>query len=100
DVIDDLAEEGIKANLLYLKMFEPFPTNFVRDVLTKARRVVNVESNMLGQASRVIEQHTGFEIKDSILKYNGRHMTEDEILRAVKNLIGAKEHMVVLQNGA
>ncbi len=100
DVMEDLEKEGIKANLLYLRMFEPFPTNFVKDVLTKAKKVINVESNMLAQASKVIEQHTGFEIKDNILKYNGRHMTEDEILKAAKELIGANEHMVVLQDGA
>lgn len=100
DVIEDLAGEGVKANLLYIKMFEPFPVEFVTEVLSRAKRVVNVESNMLGQAARVIKLHTGIDIKDQILKYNGRHMTEDEILEAAKNLMGKKDKMVVLQNGA
>ena len=44
--------------------------------------VIDVESNMLGQAANVIKLNTGIDITRRILKYNGRHMTEDEILDA------------------
>jgi 2-oxoglutarate ferredoxin oxidoreductase subunit alpha len=102
DVIDDLKEEGIKANLLYIKMFEPFPEDFVKQVLGKAKLIINVESNMLGQAARIVKLNTGIAIQNNILKYNGRHMTEDEILKAAKEIISGKgKNLIeVLENGA
>ncbi len=102
DVIDDLKEEGIKANLLYIKMFEPFPEDFVKQVLGKAKLIINVESNMLGQAARIVKLNTGIDIQNNILKYNGRHMTEDEILKAAKEIISGKgKNLIeVLENGA
>lgn len=102
DVIDDLKKEGIKANLLYLKMFQPFPVEFVKKVLENAKNVINVESNMLAQAAIVIKWNMGITITKNILKYNGRHMTEDEILKATKEILasGKSEYKVVLENGA
>ena len=100
DVLEDLEKEGIKANLLSIRMFEPFPVKFVKDILKSAMVTIDVESNMLAQAARVIELHTGIEIENKILKYNGRHMTEDEILNAAKEIISKKTAKVVLQNGA
>ncbi|MHB1439335.1 MAG: 2-oxoacid:ferredoxin oxidoreductase subunit alpha [Cuniculiplasma sp.] len=102
DVIDLLAEEGIKANLLYVKMFIPFPTKFVTDILSKAKIVIDVESNFLGQLAEVIMGKTGIKIENRILKYNGRHMTEDEILSASREIINNKEKKVekVLKHGA
>ena len=102
DVIEDLKKEGINANLLYLKMFEPFPSEFVKEVLGKAKMVINVESNMLAQAARILKLNTGIDIGHNILKYNGRHMTEDEILKAAKEIINGegKKLVEVLENGA
>ncbi len=101
DVIEDLREEGVKANLLYLRMFEPFPSEFVKSVLNNAKLVVDVESNILAQAARVIKLNTGIEIEKAILKYNGRHMTEDELLKAAKQIMSDKTKTVieVLENG-
>ncbi len=102
DVMEDLKAEGISANLLYLKMFMPFPTQFVKGILEKAKLVIDVESNMLAQAAKVIKLNTGIEIEKAILKYNGRHMTEDEILKAAKDIYEGKtkEEVEVLENGA
>jgi 2-oxoglutarate ferredoxin oxidoreductase subunit alpha len=102
DVMDILAKEGKKCNLLYLKMFQPFPSEFVKDILSKSKMVIDVESNMLGQAANVIRLNTGIEITRRILKYNGRHMTEDEILEASRTIMGTNQEKieVVLKHGA
>lgn len=102
DVIDLLAEEGIKANLLYVKMMNPFPSKFVADVLKKARITIDVESNFLGQLAELVMLKTGIKIENKILKYNGRHMTEDEILSASREIINNKENKIekVLKHGA
>ncbi len=100
DVIDDLREEGISAKMLFLKMFEPFPVDFVYTALKKSKTVIAVESNMVSQAAMVIEQRTSFKIENNILKYNGRHITEEELLDAVKKILSGAEKKVVLRNGA
>ncbi|MCL4438918.1 MAG: 2-oxoacid:acceptor oxidoreductase subunit alpha [Candidatus Thermoplasmatota archaeon] len=103
DVMEDLKAKGITANLLYIKMFEPFPSEFVSGVLKKAKLVIDVESNMLAQAARVIRTNTGINIEKSILKYNGRHITEDELLNSALNIYNnRKEEKLeeVLENGA
>ena len=100
DAIDELKKDGISANLLYLKMFIPFPSEYVKDVLTKSNLIIDVESNMTAQAAKVIRMNTGIEIKNFLLKYNGRHMTIDEVIRSTKRIIDKKMEMVVLENGS
>lgn len=100
DIVDDLKEQKIDAKLMVIKMFEPFPTDFVSDILNKSETVISVESNMTSQMATVIKANTGFDIKNKIVKYNGRHLTEDELLSAVNSIISGKEHKVVLRNGA
>ncbi len=100
DVIENLKSKGIKANLLYIKMFDPFPSKYVSEVLNKAKTVIGVESNMTAQACKVIKMNTGISIENLILKYNGRHVTEDEVFDAALRIIKKKEKVVVLENGA
>ncbi len=100
DLMDLLGKKGIKANLLYLKMFEPFPSDFVSDVLKRSKRTIAMESNMTGQACKVIRMNTGIEVENRILKYNGRHVTADEVLEASMKIIEKGEKVVVLENGA
>jgi 2-oxoglutarate ferredoxin oxidoreductase subunit alpha len=102
DVIDLLREEGINSNLLYLRLLNPFPTKFVKEVLSNARVTIDVESNFLGQLAELIMSKTGIEIQNRILKYNGRHVTEDEILSAAREIINNNEKKVekVLKHGA
>ncbi len=100
DVMDLLSRKGIKTNLLYLKMFSPFPSEFVTDFLSSAKMVIDVESNMTAQATSVIEANTCHSIEKRILKYNGRHITEDELYDAALKIINGEEQKVVLKNGA
>lgn len=103
DVIEVLKTKKISANLLYIKMFEPFPSDFVSKVLNKAKFVIDVESNMLAQAAKVIRTNTGIKIDHNILKYNGRHITEDELMEAALKLYNNRDEKnleEVLINGA
>ena len=100
DTIDELKKEGISANLLYLRMFEPFPSEYVEKVLKNSHLIIDVESNMTGQAAKVIRMNTGIKIENFILKYNGRHMTLDEVLRSTKNIMEKKPALEVLQEGS
>ena len=55
---------------------------------------------MTGQAAKVIRMFTGINIENFILKYNGRHMTLDEVLRSTKNIMEKKTALEVLQEGS
>ncbi|EQD48656.1 hypothetical protein B1B_11968, partial [mine drainage metagenome] len=46
------------------------------------------------------KMNTGIGIENLILKYNGRHVTEDEVFDAALRIIENKEKVVVLENGA
>ena len=98
DAIDELKKDGISANLLYLRMFAPFPSEYVGEVLKKSNLIIDVESNMTAQAAKIIRMNTGIEVKNSILKYNGRHMTIDEVIKSTKRIMGRELEMVVLEN--
>lgn len=100
DVMDLLSQKGKTSNLLYLKMFEPFPSKFVSDFLSSAKMIIDVESNLTSQAAKVVRLNTGIYIENRILKYNGRHVTEDELLDASMQIINGKKNKVVLENGA
>ena len=100
DTISELKKQGISANLLYLRMFEPFPSEYVEKVLRKSHLIIDVESNMTGQAAKVIRMNTGVNIENFILKYNGRHITLDEVLRSTKNIMEKKTALEVLQEGS
>ncbi len=100
DTIDELKKDGITANLLYLRMFEPFPSEYVAEVLNKSNIIIDVESNMTAQAAKVIRMNTGIKVENFILKYNGRHMTLDEIMKSTKNIMNKKSSTEILQEGS
>ena len=99
DGMEILKEEGIRANFLQVHMVLPFPTEFVAQVLSRARRRVNVEMNYSGQLAQVIREKTGFTMDASILKWNGRAISENEIVEGVRRVLQQQESKVVLTHG-
>lgn len=57
------------------------------DYLTKARKVVSIESNATGQFAKLIKLHTGFDIKDRILKYSGLSFAVEEVADKLKKVL-------------
>lgn len=74
-------------NYLHLTWFSPFPADAVREYLSKAKKLLGVESNYSGQMCAVVEEKTGIEIKDKLLKYDGRPIYPEEIANKIKPLI-------------
>ncbi len=74
-------------NFLHLAWISPFPTEAVKKVLSKAKRVLNIECNSTAQMAGLIKEKTGIEIKDSLLKYNGRPFFVEEIIAKIKKII-------------
>lgn len=99
DAIEALKHEGVRANLLQIKLVWPFPVEYVTQVLNKAKWKVNVEMNYSGQLGLVIREQTGLKMDSSILKWNGRAMSQGEIVEAVKAIVEEQEQRVVLSHG-
>lgn len=100
DVLENLKKEGKKVNFLYIRMMIPFPTEFVTKVLKNSKMIIDVENNYTGQLARLIKENCAINIDKYLLKYNGRHPTEDEVYEGIKNLIDGKTNRVVMTNGA
>ena len=77
--IKRLKEYNVTTNYLQIAWVSPFPDETVTKVLKDAKRPVLVENNMEGQLGNLIREKTGFDIKDKILKFDGRPFFSEEI---------------------
>jgi 2-oxoglutarate/2-oxoacid ferredoxin oxidoreductase subunit alpha len=71
-------------NFLHITWMSPFPTEKVKEVLRKAKHIINVECNYSAALSGLIREHTGIEITDNFLKYDGRPFFPEEIAEKLK----------------
>jgi len=74
-------------NYLHLNYINPFPSEKVTQILSRAKKVIDVEGNHNGQMAEYIRMKTGIEIKDKILKFDGRPFYPEEIVEGVKKII-------------
>ncbi|MEM0140708.1 MAG: 2-oxoacid:ferredoxin oxidoreductase subunit alpha [Thermoplasmatales archaeon] len=99
-VLERLKKEGIKGNFLYVKLMAPFPAELVSRYLGKSKRIIDLENNYTGQLSSLVRQNCGIVVNDYLLKYNGRHVTDDEVYDGIKRILNGNEHRVVMTGGA
>lgn len=67
-------------NYLHLTWINPFPSAAIKKVLGRAKRVINIEANYSAQMAGWIAEHTGIQIADNLLKYDGRPFYPEEII--------------------
>ena len=99
DVMNMLSREGYRVNFLQLKMFIPFPSDFVKSVLGKGQLIIDVESNYEAQAAGVIRERTGIEIRHKVVKVTGRPIFVDEVYEAVKKILKDHDEKIILMKG-
>jgi len=99
DALPTLQKAGINVNFLQVRMAWPFPSDEVTAILNKAKTVVGIEMNFTGQMCDLIRRETGIEIKNRILKWNGRPISETEIVDGVTDVIKNKKQRVELTGG-
>jgi len=93
DGMEDLKSDGIETNFLQVRYVNPFPTNFVQQVLGSARRKIAIENNYSAQMAGLIREKTGIAMDNTIVKFDGRPFSQNEIYEGVKDIIknGIKE---------
>lgn len=75
-------------NYLHLTWMNPFPSHKVKEILSKAKHVVDIECNYTAQLASLIREKTGVEIKDKFLKYDGRQIFPEEIEEKINSVGG------------
>ncbi|MBU3913141.1 MAG: 2-oxoacid:acceptor oxidoreductase family protein [Nanoarchaeota archaeon] len=80
-ILDSIKDLDVKfIQVLYI---EPFPVK-IKSELENAKKLVLVENSATGMLGDVIREKTGVEIKDKILRYDGRAFTSDELKIEIK----------------
>ena len=76
EAVENLSKENVA--VLHFKQVYPLPNETV-NYLKKARKTLIVENNATSQFSKLIKLHTGIDIKNKILKYNGLSLYVEEL---------------------
>jgi 2-oxoglutarate ferredoxin oxidoreductase subunit alpha len=101
DAMEWLRQDGISVNFLQLRLINPFPTDYVAKLLSKAKKIVGVEMNYSAQLIGIIRERTCIPIEQLVVKYNGRPMSSEEVYDAIELIHGGKApKKLVLRNGA
>ncbi len=81
-----LKGQGIKTKFLHLNFLNPFPTKSVIEFCKKSQ-VLLVEQNISAQLGGLIREKTSIKIENLLLKYDGRPVIPEEIVKRVKQLV-------------
>ena len=61
----------------------PLPHRLLEEKAARAKAVINVEQNYTGQLASLVREVTGIKMNASVLKYDGRQLSGEEIARRV-----------------
>lgn len=84
EVVEMLNKEGISVGALVFGDLFPLPTKLLEKYSSIAKKLVNIEQNFTGQLGKLIRMETGIGVAQSILKYDGRQLSAQEIYSRVK----------------
>ena len=63
----------------------PLPKKLLQEKAAKAKQIINIEQNATGQLASLIRENTGIACTSSVLKYDGRQLSVDEIVDRLRN---------------
>lgn len=78
-------KEFSNVNLLHITWMNPFPADAVKNILSGAKHIVDIECNYTAQLAGLIREKTGIEIEDKFLKYDGRPIFMEEIAEKLRH---------------
>ena len=81
-----LEKKGKQIGFIHFTHVYPLDREKINQLFKKNKRYVLVENNSQGQFGKLLLQETGIEIKEKILKYDGRPIWPEEIVSYVKKL--------------
>ncbi len=84
EAVEVLEEKGVSIGALAFGDLYPLPQKLLRKYAREAKLIVNVEQNFTGQLGKLISQETGILMNKSVLKYDGRQLSAEEIVDRVQ----------------
>ena len=88
EALEQLEEQGIKANHLPIKWIVPFHADAVSEIMTGANRTIIVENNYSGQFARYLRSETGLSADGHIRKYDGEPFMPHHVVNGVLEHLG------------
>ncbi len=87
DGMEDLKADSIETNFLQIRYVNPFPTSYIQQVLSSAKRKVAVENNYSAQMAGLIRERTGIAVDNKVVKFDGRPFSQNEVYEGVKDIL-------------
>ncbi|QNO15587.1 2-oxoacid:acceptor oxidoreductase subunit alpha [Alkalicella caledoniensis] len=84
EATERLVSEGISVTSLIFGDIWPLPEKEFIELAKTAEKIVNIEGNATGQLKDIIRQQTGVNCVQSILKYDGRAFSSQELYNRIK----------------
>ena len=84
DAVEELNKNYKKVSALSFGDLYPLPEKNLRKYTSRAKKIINVEQNYLGQLGKLITQETGILMSNSVLKYDGRQLNGEDIIEALE----------------
>jgi len=81
---DILNSEGMAVNVLHISEIWPFPSEAVTYALNSGTNSIAIEGNATSQMAGLIRRETGHLVSSSILKFDGRPFSPQEIVDRLK----------------
>lgn len=78
-----LKDKGTDSAFIHFNHIYPLDIEKVKTLLKENKNYVLVENNSWGQFGKLLTMETGIEIKNKILRYDGRAITPEEIVHKV-----------------
>ena len=89
------AIEEMDGAYLHIRMFSPFPTESVKDILSKCEKCIAVEHTHSPLIKISVAMNTGIIIDKEIVKFTGRPMYLMEVKRAIKDILDGDNRKVI-----
>jgi 2-oxoglutarate ferredoxin oxidoreductase subunit alpha len=82
-------QEGGKYAALSFGDIYPLPQKTLLEKSIRAKAIINIEQNATGQLADLLKEQAGIRCTTSILKYDGRQISAEEIVdRIRKEVVG------------
>lgn len=75
-----LAEKGVKTAYVHFTYLYPLDREKVSQILKPGKKYILIENNSTGQFGKLLMSEAGIEIKDKVLRYDGRPLTAEYII--------------------
>lgn len=79
-----LEKENRKSSYIHFTHMFPLNESMIKPLFEKNKRYILVENNSHGQFGKLLRMETGIDIKEKILKYDGRPIFPEEIVEHIR----------------